>query len=306
MNEIDSWQNGKYIKNSKIGTKIWDAHYMFGHAVFDAFRTYNHKPHLLYQHISRLYRSAKLAEIEFDMLQRDMKKQIKETMEHNKEFFKNDEYRFMIYISPGYFRIYDDMGVPEPIITINPTTTSRYASHIVPHLDMGVTALISSQVHIPSRFLDPKIKSCSRLHYGIAEAEASRYGKGIYPILLDEHGYITESSGASVGFIKDGNLCLPKDSNILQGCTMKFIESLTHRVSCKTQIIKDNFEIYDIINSDGIIFSGAFVGILPCYNIIYRNKKHTLEGGKPTIDNLKEAYSKAVGVDVEEQWRKWY
>jgi len=303
MNEIESWRNGEWIPNSKIGTNLWDAHYFFGWAVFDAFRTYNHKPHLLQEHIDRLYRSATLAEIEFDMPKKKMMDLVYECIEHNKKFLpKDEEFRFMVFVSPGFFRIYDDMGPIEPIITINPTTASRYAKHIAPYLEKGVTSIISSQRQIPARFFDPKIKSCSRLHYGIADAEAAKYGRNVMPILLDEFGYITESSGSNVGFIKDGNVCLPKSGDMLGGCTMKFVET-----KCiKTKIIKDNWEVYDIINADAIFFTSTFSGITPSYEIIYRNKRHKLDGGKKIIDEIIDIFSKQVGVDINKQWKDWY
>jgi branched-subunit amino acid aminotransferase/4-amino-4-deoxychorismate lyase len=303
MKEIESWRNGEWIPNSRIGTNLWDAHYFFGWAVFDAFRTYNHKPHLLKEHIDRLYRSAFLAEISFDMPKKTMIDHVHEVIDHNKEFFpKEEEYRFMIFISPGYFRIYDDMGDPGPIITINATTTSRYAKYIAPHLDSGVTSLISSQRQIPSRFFDPKIKSCSRLHYGIADAEAATYGKDVHPILLDEHGYITESSGSNVGFVKDGQVCLPKGGDMLTGCTMEFIE----KECIDSEILRENWEVYDIINADGIFFSSTFSGITPSYEIIYRNKRQKLQGGKPLIEKMIKNFSSHVGVDVNKQWKDWY
>jgi 4-amino-4-deoxychorismate lyase len=71
--ELESWQNGKWIPNSQIGTKMYDAHYFFGWAAFDSFRTFNKKPHMLDEHINRLYNSAKLAYIDFDMSKEKMK-----------------------------------------------------------------------------------------------------------------------------------------------------------------------------------------------------------------------------------------
>jgi len=301
MKEIESWQNGKWIPNSEIGTKLWDAHYFFGWAVFDAFRSYNHILHLADEHLERFIRSANLAEISCTHTVKYLRSLVGEVMAHNEKFFENDEYRFMVFLSPGYFRIYDDMGLPENILTINVTNCSRYAKHVFPFLKNGVKGLISSQKHIPSRFLDPKVKSCSRLHYGIADAEASRYGKGVYPILLDEHGYIAESSGSNIGFISGDKLCLPKDNNILRGCTMKFVEDII-----EMDIIKDNWEVYDLVNSDGAFFTSTFSGILPCYRIIYRDKMRWINNGRREIEYIMKKFSDLVRVDTYEQWKKWY
>jgi len=304
MKEIESWQNGKYIPNSEIGTKLWDGHYFFGWAVFDAFRTYGHSFHMLDCHLDRFYQSAKMTSINIPLNKQELKEKIYEVAKHNKQFFpKDEEFRFMVFASPGYFKIYDDMGKPEPILTINVTTCSRYAKHIYPYLKTGYTGLISTQMQIPSRFLDPKIKSCSRLHYGIAENEAKTYGEWVQPILLDEHGFITESSGSNFGFFKDGQICLPRDNNILRGCTMQFVEQT---VFGNLDVVKDNWEPYDVINADFAFFTSTFLGLVPCYEIIYRNRKYKLNKNKKLIEEMIKKYGNVLGLDVNKQWKDWY
>jgi len=227
-------------------------------------------------------------------------------MEHNKQFFpKDEEYRFMIFVSPGVFKVFEDMGSTEPIITINLTTTSRYAKFIAPYLEKGYTSLIVHQRQIPSRFLNPKIKSCSRLHYGLAGAEAVQIGDGVMPILLDEHGYIAESHGSNIGFVKNNKLCIPKTRDMLDGCTMQFIKKLAK--NRRIDIIYDNWEPYDIINSDGIIYTSTFSGIMPSWKIIHKGVEHILNNDDDyVISVLINEFSVQVGLDIEEQWRKWY
>ena len=301
MKEICSWKDGEWVPNSKVGTRLWDAHYFFGWAVFDAFRTYNQKFHLLSCHIDRLYRSARLSGIDIKYDKQRLIKIVNEVKEYNKGFFPDgEEYRFMIFASPGFFKIYDDMGTVGSSLTINVTTTSRYAKYIAPYLKNGVTSLISSQPQIPSRFLNPKIKSCSRLHYGLADYEATCYGKGVYPILLDEHGYVSESSGSNVGFIKDDTICLPRLYNKLGGCTERFLVSISDM-----DVVYDNWDVSDLVDSDGLFFTSTFSGFLPSWNLIYRNKRYRLNRtGKLT--GLLSLFCKGVGVDVVKQWEDWY
>jgi len=305
MKEIESWKNGEWIPNSKIGTQLWDAHYFFGWAVFDAFRTYNGKIHMYDCHIHRFYRSARMCSIEVPLKKEHLKEKISEVMKHNREFFKDDEYRFMVFLSPGNFKIYKDMGVTDPSLTINVTTTSRYAPHIYPYLEKGFVSLITQQRQIPSRYLDPKIKSCSRLHYGLADTEAATYGEGVLPILLDEHGYICESSGSNVGFIKDEEIFLPQSKDMLQGCTINFVEQV---VKNKVSITYGDWEPYDLVNADALFYTSTFLGVMPSYELIYKNKKFSLnkKKAKKVYETIVAEYSKAVDVNVYDQWRKWY
>jgi branched-chain amino acid aminotransferase len=147
MNEIYSWKNEKWIPNSKIGADLWDAHYFFGWAVFDAFRTYNHIPHLLHEHINRLINSAILTSIPINYTKDQLINIVYEVINKNK-FEKDEEYRFMIFASPGYFKIYDDMGNTNPILTINATTCSRYSKHIYPYLKDGIVSFLQVKLKI--------------------------------------------------------------------------------------------------------------------------------------------------------------
>jgi len=301
---IDSWKNGKWIPNSEIGTSLWDAHYFFGWAVFEAIRTYNHKPFLLDEHLDRLYMSAKLASIKIIYTKKEIRKLIYDVIEHNKTFFKNDEYRIMIFASPGFFKIYKDMGSLDPILTINATTVSRYAPHIAPYLDSGYKGIIVSQRQIPSRYLDPRIKSCSRLHYGMADIEASKHGPGSIPILLDEHGNITESSGGNICFMKDESLCIPRDNNILRGCTLEIIKKLTD--INHINIIERDWDPYDLINSDGALHTSTFSGLVPITSITYKGNEYKLEEkGFYNIHTIIKYFDEIIGLDSFKQWRDY-
>lgn len=311
MEEIESWQNGKWIPNSQIGASLFDSHYMLGNAVFDAFRTYKKIPHLLDDHLDRLYTNAKAVGTTVPFGKTRMKKIIYESMERNEKFFPNDEeYRFMIYVSPGVFRIYNDMGKSETVVTVNLTTCSRYAGHVAPYMVKGCTSLISSQMQIPPRFLDPEIKSCSRMHYWLADVEASRHHDGTWPILLDEYGFIAESSGANVGFVKDNSLYLPSSHSKLQGCTMKFVEKLANEKNIN--VVRGDWKVRDLLDADGIVFTGAFVGIVPSYQVIHRHEVFVLNGKRYYADKFAvtnkiiHGFGDLVGVDIEKQWRDWH
>lgn len=308
MKEIESWQNGEWIPNSKTSIPIWDAHCFFGWCVFEALRTYNKNVFLIDEHINRLFKSAKLTFIPLvnTYTQEQVKELVLQVIRHNQEFFDDkEEIRVMIFVSPGNFKIYEDMGTPKIRLTINITTTSRYAPHIAPYIKSGFKGIIVTQPQIPSRFLDAKIKSCSRLHYGIADKEASQYGSGTKPILLDEHGYITESSGGNIAFFKNDKICLPQENDMLRGCTMEYVKEICKLINIDVE--HNNWSPYDIINSDGAFFTSTFFGIIPCSNIVYRGKTYKImnEKGTKKMDELIHKFDYLVRVNTWKQWSDW-
>ena len=53
-------------------------------------------------------------------------------------------------------------------------------------IDEGINAVVTSQRAIPSHLLEPKIKNRSRIHYQMANIEASNWkGKNNWALLLD-------------------------------------------------------------------------------------------------------------------------
>jgi len=304
MNEIESWQNNKWVPNSELKISAYDAHFFFGWAVFEAIRSYNKKLFMLDEHIMRLYQSAKMAEIEFALDPSTMKNIISSVIDHNSIFFgKDEEYRIMIFVSPGNFKIYQDMGEPVPSITISLSNVSRYAPFVSPYVDKGFTGVIVSQKQIPHRFLDPKIKSCSRLHLGLADREAARYGDDSHPILLDENGFLAESSGGNIAFFTEQGMHIPRNEDILRGCTTEYIKPIVDELSVET--LEGDWSVYDLINSDCAMFTSTFYGIIPCFNIVYRGKKYSLGGSKKTLSAIISNFGNSVGVDITSQWKEW-
>jgi branched-subunit amino acid aminotransferase/4-amino-4-deoxychorismate lyase len=233
---------------------------------------------------------------------------LEEVMEHNKRFFPGgEEYRFMVYYQPGSFKIYEDIMPNEPQLTINVTQTSRYAPFVAPYLYGGMTTYISSVPQIPTRFLDPRIKNVSRLHYWLAEKEAEEWKniggwsweREVAPILLDEHGYIAEGSGYNVGFFKDDRLFSPKHTNILNGITMKTCEQMN-------DTWEGDFAPYDLIQADSMFICSTFRGIIPSYRFIWRNKEYKLPNKHDSVNKLIDNFDCLVGVDTRKQWRDWY
>jgi len=310
MKEVETWQNGKWTPNSQASIPIYDSHLFFGWAVFEALRTYNHKIFLLDEHIDRFFKSAELAEIPLadKFTKKEIEHLIINVLHHNKEFFPTgEEYRIMAFASPGYFKIYQDVdGYTDFRLTINVSNASRYSYYIAPFLEQGFRAIIVNQPQIPSRFLDPKIKSCSRLHLGIADMEAGRFGERSIPLLLDEHGHLSESTGGNIIFFKDYKVCMPKEENILRGCTLKYIEILCDKL--QYEIVKDDWDPYDLIHSDGAMFTSTFYGIIPCSSVNYRGKEHGIlngRGGRYLSGILRE-FNIAVSTDTWKQWEVWY
>jgi branched-chain amino acid aminotransferase len=148
------------------------------------------------------------------------------------------------------------------------------------------------------------------MHYQIANLQVKtgyHGGKGdTMPLLLDEDGYVTESTGANFIMIKDGKLISPELRNMLRGSSMEYVLNvLAPQINIPVEY--KNFEYYDLLNCDEAIFTGTYVNLLPCNRIdsIYFNEDLKSNPIGPITNKIIEAWSENVGVDFIKQIKNW-
>lgn len=121
----------------------------------------------------------------------------------------------------------------------------------------------------PSPF---KFKSANALQYVLAKIFAHE-NNFFDSIMLDEKGYICETSSANIFWIKDQIIYAPSDNlNMVQGTIRKaLIESKDLKIKC------GKFKISALKNADEVFVTNSTLLILPIDKIAFRNKKETNE-----------------------------
>ena len=205
MGRLVYW-NGKYIPDSEARVSIYDSALMFGDMVFEMTRSFNKKQFKLREHLERLYASIKFIRIPLEMTIDEMEQAVYDTIEINKDHFNDeDEHRIMINVTRGLIPIYENrVGTeagPNVIISNYPL---RWTVQSLGHLyTSGINLVVVNQRAIPAYLLEPKIKNRSRLHYQMANIEASLFkGKDNWAMLLDPDGFVTEGTGDNIFYCK--------------------------------------------------------------------------------------------------------
>ena len=132
--------------------------------------------------------------------------------------------------------------------------------------DEGINAVITSQRAIPSHYLDARVKNRSRVHYLMANIEASKAkGKNNWALLLDDQGLIAEGSGDNFFIIKGGVVITPKGKNILRGVSREYIFALCKelRINC----LEEDIDKYDVLTSNEAFMTGTPFCMLPVTSI---------------------------------------
>lgn len=299
------WFNGNLVKESEAKISIYDSALMFGDMVFEMTRSFNKKQFKLKEHLQRLYNSMKYVHIDCGISIEDMEKYCYDTIDANESYFdKDDEHRLLIDVSRGILSIY--LGVeglksgPNVIIADFPL---KWTVSGMGHLyDEGINAVITSQRAIPARLLEPKVKNRSRIHYQMANIEASKMkGKNNWALLLDEDGFIAEGTGDNFFIVKDEVVYTPEGRNILRGISREFVSELC--ANNNILWVEKNIELYDVMTADEAFMTGTPFCILPVCRINGNNIGQGIMWNMTS--RLLDLWSKKVGVDIVSQIKGW-
>lgn len=299
------WFNGELMPESEAKISIYDSALMFGDMVFEMTRSFNKVQFKLKEHLARLYASIKYVQIPLEMSIDEMERHIYETIEANDCFFTaGDEHRLMIDVSRGILSIYQGVvGAHKgPNVIIADFPLHWTVAGMGKLFDTGINAVITSQRAIPAQLLEPKVKNRSRLHYLMANIEASNYeGDNNWALLLDPDGFVAEGTGDNFFIVKDNVIITPEPRNILRGISRAYIFELAQQLGMPC--IEKNIETYDVINADEAFMTGTPFCILPVTGL----NSVTIGAGKmgKTTRLLLDTWSSNVGVDIQVQIKKW-
>ncbi len=298
--------NGKFIPESEAKLSIYDSALMFGDMVFEMTRSFNKKQFMLREHLERLYRGLKVLHIPLAMSIDEMEKACYDTINANEHcFLQDDEHRLMIDITRGTLGLYQEvLGTHKGTNVIIADFPLRWTVRGMGKLfDVGVNGFIPSQRQIPASYLDPKIKNRSRIHYLMANIQASQVqGENNWAILLDDHGYLTEGTGANLFILKNKILFTPKPINILRGISRDYVINLL-APTLGLSVVEQDLEPYDMMMADEAFLTATPFCIMP---IVSLNGVQIGSGiaGKITIDLLNQ-WSTNIQVDIVKQIQCW-
>ena len=298
--------NGKLVPETEAKVSVYDSALMFGDMVFEMTRSFKKKQFKLREHIDRLYAGLKILRIPLDMTPEEMVSACVETIDANDHLFEqDDEHRLMIDVSRGLLGIYQGIeGLhkgPNVIIADFPLRWTVAGMGVL--FDKGINAVITSQRAIPAALLDPKIKNRSRIHYLMANIEASLIdGDNNWALLLDPDGFIAEGTGDNFFMVKDGMVITPEGRNILRGISRAYlIEEVCPQLGI--EVIEKNIEPYDVYMADEAFMTGTPFCMLPVTSL----NGNAIGSGRvgEIFSKILDRWSLNTGVDIAQQIQGW-
>ncbi len=254
------WLDGRFVPWGEGNVHLLTHTLHYGLGVFEGIRCYRcddgrSAVFRLREHTARLFRSAKIMEMQIPFTQAEIEAATLETVRVNR--------LPECYIRPIVFLGEGAMGL---LPRDNPVRVAilvwRWGAYLGEEgLERGIRAKVSSYTrHHPNSTMT-KSKTCGTYVNSIlAKREVTRLGYD-EAIMLDPQGYISEASGENIFIVRDGALRTPPPGTILEGITRDAVMTLADekgiRVSEMT-ITRD--ELY---GADEAFFTGTAAELTP-------------------------------------------
>jgi branched-chain amino acid aminotransferase len=298
--------NGEMIPEAQAQISIYDSALMFGDVAFEMTRSFNKRQFKLREHLERLQASVRWLHIPFDYTVEQLEDICRRVIEANEPVFApDDEHRLLIDVTRGLLGIYANRvsgisGGTNLIIADFPLRWTVTGSANL--YREGIDIVIPSQRMIPASLLEPKAKNRNRIHYLLANVEASQnMGRNVWALLIDPDGFVTEGTGSNFLLVKDGCLVSPEPRNILRGISSAYIIELAAELGIPFK--ETNIEPYDVMTADEAFFCCTPFCMVPAFRFHGRPIGTGSQG--PVYTKLIKRWSEKVGVDIIGQIEKW-
>ena len=237
-----AYYNGKTAPIEEMMVPMNDRACYFGDGIYDATCAVNHVPMHLDAHVDRLYRSAKLIDIEIAMSKEEMKKLILDLVKQ----VEGDTLFVYVQVTRGVgMRNHSYAGAetgPSIWAFVRPSKMrDPYGAY--PCITMEDT-----------RFLHCNIKTINLLPAVIANQRAME--AGCDETIFHRGDRVTECSHSNVHIIKDGKLITaPCDNLILPGIVRKHILAICRDLGI--EVIEEPFTLSELMEADEVLFSSS-------------------------------------------------
>jgi branched-chain amino acid aminotransferase len=254
------WFDGEIVpwREAKVHVLTHTLHYGLG--VFEGVRAYDTEREgaaifRLHDHTDRLYRSAKILNIDIPF----SKKQINEAQKLVVRENKLKE----AYLRPMVFLGSEGMGLRAEGLKVHAIVAAwDWPSYMSPEaLKSGIKVRTSSYTrHHPNITMTKAKANGNYINSMLALREALDCGCE-EALMLDVDGFIAEGSGENVFIVRDGVVYTPELSACLDGITRKTVINLAEKAGCK--IVEKRITRDEVYVADEAFFTGTAAEVLP-------------------------------------------
>jgi len=253
------WLNGKFVEWRNANVHVLNHGLHYASCVFEGLRIYNGKIFKLDEHTERLFKSAKILDL-------DIPYNYQEVVDISKQIILKQN------ISDGYLRPVAWRGSEMMAISAKKGSTNlaiaawEWPSYFSPKkLLEGIKLNVSKWLR-PSPESAPTDSKAAGLYMicSLSKHEAEKLGFDD-ALMLDYRGYVAEATGANIFFVKENELFTPLADCFLNGITRQTVIEIAQENNIKVH--ERHFELDFLKTCDEVFLTGTAVEITPVSSI---------------------------------------
>lgn len=246
--------DGQYVTKEEAKVSVYDHGFLYGDGIFEGIRIYDGNIFKCYEHLVRLYDSAKSIMLNIPLSIEEMEGVLVETIRRNE--LKDGYIRLIVSRGAGNLGL-DPNRCPKASVIVIVEQLSIYPEEA--YLNGLRTISVSQRRNIPDA-LNPKIKSLNYLNNILVKIQANHADVG-EAIMLNSQGYVAEGSSDNIFIVKKGVVYTPPCYlGALEGITRNTIIELCEELGYKLK--EEPFTLHDVYVADEVFFTGTAAEVI--------------------------------------------
>jgi branched-subunit amino acid aminotransferase/4-amino-4-deoxychorismate lyase len=295
MNEAIAWINGSLCPFSQAAVPVWDMGVVAGASVTEMARTFAHHPFRLERHVERLMTSLTALGFPQPWPADSLHNAAMQIVDHNSKLIAaGEDLGIVLFSTAGSNPTYLS-GCSTHTTTVVHTFVLPFAGWRSNFIN-GVRLQIPSVRQIPEDCFSVTHKVRNRLHWWLADQEASRRESGSRALLLDQDDYVTETSTSCFYIVRDDRI-VTSSRGVLNSLSSQIVEEIAG--SLQIPFERRPIPVAELTQASEAFLSSTPVCLLPVSHINGRQAGFAIPG--PVFRRLIQAWSRLVGIDVAAQ-----
>jgi len=221
----------------------------------------------------------------------------RELIEHNYRLLPpGGDLGLSLFVTPGTYSAYSPLGPSQPVVCLHtyPLPFWLWAEKYT----TGQALVVPEIRQVPANCWPPTLKCRSRIHYYLADRQASQIERGSRALLLDQEGFVTEASTANIMiYRKAEGLLSPPVNKVLPGISRAEVIDLAAKLDIPTG--HRDLTVDDVATAAEVLLTSTPLCLLP----VTRLNGRPIADGRPgpLYHRLLAAWSDEVGLDIAAQ-----
>lgn len=269
MSSLSIWMDGELVDRDQATVSIFDHGLLYGDGVFEGIRAYDGTVFKLEEHVDRLFKSARVINLEIPYDPDETIQAVLETVRANG--LRDGYVRLVVTRGEGDLGL-DPESCSNPTMFIIAADIELYPEEVY---EEGLELVTVPTRRNAPEAINPRVKSLNYLNNILAKMEArlAGYQEGI---MLDDQGYVVECTGDNI-FLLDGDLIRtpPPHMGVLEGITRAALMKLARDEGYEVR--EEPLNRYDLYVADECFVTGTAAEVLP----VVRVDGRPINGGTP-------------------------